>query len=130
MQRQAYIRKFGIDSVNGGPFTDEDLDYALEELSVEEIQIKRNLMEYEILSNDRIADLEELVVEYIEDIQFGLQWLDGDTTTVEEASDQFRERREIVTSLINKVILRKSREFEIIFALDLAPLLQIKSQEY
>ncbi len=82
------------------------------------------------MSNDRIADLEELVVEYIEDIQFGLQWLDGDTTTVEEASDQFRERREIVTSLINKVILRKSREFEIIFALDLAPLLQIKSQEY
>jgi hypothetical protein len=109
--------------VKGGPFTEGDLDRVLEELSYEEIQIKRELAELELLADSRINDLEGIVKQFLSDIRAGLEWLDKDTRTKEEADEKFQERKEIVRALIANVILRKSREPEILFRLDLSPIL-------
>jgi len=129
LQRDAYVEKYGADRARGGPFTEEDLNRALERLTVEETRIKRELSELELLADSRIADLEDLVEDYLEDIRAGLEWLDREPESDEEKEEQFKERRKIVEALVEKVILRKSRDPEIVFRLDLSPLLQSNSKD-
>ena len=58
LKRSAYIRKWGNDKENGGPFTEEDLDKALEDLAMDEVRIKQDLTEFELMADSRIDDLE------------------------------------------------------------------------
>lgn len=125
IQRQVYVRKFGVDQEKGGPFTKPDLYQVLEELSTEEVQIKREMAEHEILVDTRVDEVDHVVEEYLSDIRIGLEWLDKKPETEEEKDEQFKERRKIIEALVEKVVLRKSQLPEILFRLDLSPLLKI-----
>ncbi len=128
LQRQAFVRKYGADSTSGGPFTEQDLDAALQGLSLEEVEVKRELAEVAILADTRFGDLEDLVERHLADMCAGMDWENMEPGTEDEARQQFEDRAQIVRTLVDRVILRKSKEPEIILRLDLAPLLNIQSR--
>jgi DNA invertase Pin-like site-specific DNA recombinase len=128
LQRQAYVRKFGADSTSGGPFTEQDLDAALQGLSLEGLEVKRELAEVALLADTRFGDLEDLVERHLADIRAGTDWLSQEPTSEGEVREQFEDRVQIVHALVDRVVLRRSREPEIILRLDLAPLLNIESR--
>jgi hypothetical protein len=119
-QREIYIKKFGEDSVKGGPFTERDLDTALDSLRKEEIATKRELAELTLLTGKRAFDLGEFIESYILDIKAGLEWLDIKPENTEEKQAQFAERRLIVEALVDKVTLRRNAEPEITLRFDLS----------
>jgi len=127
-KRQTYIQKFGEDSVKGGPFTQEDLDIALVLLAEEELNIRNELAELAFLVDTRITELESFVEEYLSDVRAGLEWHDCEASNEEEVDLQFDERRRIIKTLIEKVVLRRTRNPEIVFRLDLSPLMKFNSK--
>ena len=126
-ERQAYVRKFGIDSAKGGPFTEADLDAVLERLTTEEAEAKRELAEVKVLSDSRIAELKPLVATYMADISSGLHWLDRDPENEQDAAEQFAERRRVVELLVESVMLRKGHDPEIRLRFDLSPVVHFSS---
>ncbi len=126
-ERLVYIRKFGDDSVNGGPFGESDLDAALSALGEEEVLVKRELSEASLLAESRIGDLETIIESYLTDIRTGIKWLDTVAGAKEESPEAFAERRKVVRSLVETVTLRTDAAPEIALRLDLSPMLEVQS---
>ncbi len=126
-ERLVYIRKFGDDSIKGGPFGESDLDAALSALSEEEVVVKRELAEASLLAETRIGDLETIIESYLTDIRAGIEWLDSAAQAKDESAEYFAERRKIVRSLVENVTLRRGADPEIALRLDLSPMVQIQS---
>ena len=126
-ERLVYIRKFGDDSVRGGPFGEADLDAALSAQGDEEVSVKRELSEASLLADTRIGDLETIIEGYLSDIRAGIEWLDTAAKTKDESRERFNERRKIVRTLVENVTLRRGGYPDITLRLDLSPILQIQS---
>lgn len=120
LERQIYIKKFGVDSAKGGPFSEKDLDIALENLSEQEVAIKRELAELALLTDNRVFDLEELVESYLLDVKAGLEWLDKEPNNSKEKDAQFVEQRRIVKALVDRVTLSRNADPKITLRLDLS----------
>jgi len=129
-QRQVYVEKFGRDAATGGPFTEADLDAALGALSLQVREIKCGLDEIRLLANFGAEETERHVLEYVAKCRNVLEWIIGEPETDEEATAQFEARRELVRVFVRRVVLRRDQPPEIIFTLDLAPLLKNGSRGY
>ena len=91
-----YIRKFGDDSIKGGPFGESDLDAALFALSEEEIVVKSGMAEASPLTETKIGGLETIIESYLADIRTGIEWLDSATHAKDESAEYFVGRRKTV----------------------------------
>ena len=126
-QRGLYIEKFGRDNTSGGPFTESDLDIALERLANEEMETRHKVVELQIIEQTPIADLDDSVSEYLNDIGKGLNWLDRDPEDDDEAHTQFTERRQVVTTLVDRVTIRRNTDPELLFAVQISKIPQFQS---
>ena len=130
-QRQVYVEKFGRDAATGGPFTEADLDAALGSLTLQEQEIQRELAEVRLLASSELDNLDRFVHEHVGRFQGQLEWIiDREPESEEEAAAQFKVRQEMVRAFVRQVILRRDQPPEIIFTLDLAPLLENRSKGY
>jgi len=126
-QRSLYIEKFGRDSVGGGPFTEQDLDYALETLALEEVTVKRQLAELQVIEQTPFDQLDESMADYFADIARGLEWLDSEPANKSEAHLQFKERRSVVKSLVEQVTISRKGNPKITFSVELPAIEQFQS---
>ena len=122
-----YIRKFGDDSIKGGPFGESDLDAALFALSEEEIVVKSGMAEASPLTNTKIGGLETIIESYLADIRIGIEWLDSAAHAKDESAEYFVGRRKTVRSLVENATLRREAGPEVALRLNLSPGLQIQS---
>jgi DNA invertase Pin-like site-specific DNA recombinase len=129
-ERDAYIEQYGKSVSQGGRFTENDLERALERLSNEEAIIKGELSEILFLSNSQFSNLDNLVNSHMEDIALAADWLDKKPESEEEKELQFKERKAIIELLVDKVYLEKGKDPRIDFVIDLSELLHIQSQVY
>jgi len=62
--------------------------------------------------------------EYLADIQAGLEFLNAEAQTDEEWREQFEAKRQIVNTLVEKVLIGKDRQIQVVCRLDVLSLLE------
>ena len=121
----ALERQWVITHARKGKITEDDMDYQLSALTLQELSLKRELA---ALGNTiRLASLdnwETQAREYISGLKRGLKLLNADPKTDEERREQFKIKRQIVKTLVEKVLIGKDRQIRVVFRLDVTYLLE------
>lgn len=117
-------RQWIITQARKGKITEDDMDYQIGAVSMQEQYLKQemaNLEAFEILP--AMNNWEELALEHLMNLQAGLSSLSEGSLNEEEKKEQFQLKREIVLALVEKVLIGKDREMKVIFKLDVLSLL-------
>jgi hypothetical protein len=108
-----------------GSITDEDMEYQLSALTLQEMALKRELATYSEAT--RLAGLdnwEEAVREYLLDKQAGMETLEVEPEDEEEKKEIFKVKRQLVKALVNRVTIDKRRELNVELKLDVLGILE------
>jgi hypothetical protein len=101
------------------------MDYQLSELTVQELTLRHDLAETkDVLSLAALEDWESQARQYISDLRASLEWLDAIPQNDEERRQQFEMKRQIVKSLVEKIVIEKDRNLRVVFHLDVVTLLE------
>ena len=73
---------------------------------------------------------EDKVQEYIGDLQIGLESLNAAPQDKEERREIFEAKREIVQTLVEKVLIGKDRKMKVVFRVNLRSLLDVEYESY
>jgi hypothetical protein len=114
-------RQWTITQVRKGHIISADMQYQLSTLTLQEINLKRELasLAYTISLN-ALNNWEEKVTEYLIDLQAGIQGLKNVTPqTDEERREIFRLKKRIVKPLVERVNIDENRELTVRIRLNL-----------
>ena len=108
-----------------GVITDEDMEYQLSALTLQEMNLKRELATYnEIVNMSALKDWEQAAREYFLDLQAGIDSLNHEPETEEEKDEIFKLKRDIVKALINRITINKRRELQVEIKLNVLAMLE------
>ena len=103
---------------------DEDMEYQLSALALQEISLKRELVSIgQAMGIHLLGDWEASVEEYLLDLQMGLESLNADPQTDEERQEIFALKKQIVNTLVRQVTIDRDRELHVEIAVNLLALL-------
>ena len=118
-------RRWVITQARRGAISEADMDYQLSELTVQELTLRHDLAETrDVLSLAALEDWESQARQYISDLRASLEWLDAIPQNDEERRQQFEMKRQIVKSLVEKIVIEKDRNLRVVFHLDVVTLLE------
>jgi DNA invertase Pin-like site-specific DNA recombinase len=123
LENIAYSRQFIITQARKGGITEEEMDQRLNELSLMEVQLKRELTSMrDVIDIRLLADWDAKVEEYLADLQCGIQGLDVDAQETDWL-ETFSLKRKIVQMLVEKVHVDHNKQLTVIIRLDLLGIL-------
>ena len=123
-------RQWVITQARKGKITDEDMDYQLGAITLQELNLKREMVAYgEITNLSSLSNWEEKAEEYFLDLQMGLESLNTAPQTEEERCEVFEIKRKIVQTLVDRVLLGKGKKLKVVFKLNILSLLN-QSEEF
>jgi len=118
-------RQWVITQARKGRITDEDMDYQLGTLTLQELNVKKELMALgEVARLNGLDDWEEVAREYLASLRDGLEELNSTPETKEERLELFEMKRKIILALVEKVLIGKDRKLTVIFRLNVRSLLR------
>jgi hypothetical protein len=122
-------RQWVITQARKGRITEEDMEFQLSALSLQELNLRQELTN--LNENVRLSNLdgwEAQAREYLSDISAGLAWLNTQPRTDDDKREQFAAKRRIVKALVDRVNIRKGddgeRDLQVVFRLDIPALLE------
>ena len=121
-------RQWIITQARKGQITEQDMDYQLAALAMQEEYVHQELVN--LGTFQQLPDLdswEEIALNHLEDLQAGLAALSEKPAHEEAAKEQFQLKRRIVLALVDKILIGKDREMTVIFKLNVLSLLGIGS---
>lgn len=108
-----------------GSITDEDLEYQLGALKLQEMALKKELAAYSEIGNlAALDDWERAADEYFLDLQAGIEWLNNIPQGEEDKNEIFQFKRDIIKALVNRVTIDKRRELRVEIRLDVLEILR------
>mgnify|MGYP002475944514 CR=1 FL=1 len=119
-------RQWVITQARKGGITQEDMDYQLGALTIQELSLKRDLVECgDIVRLAELGGWEDKAREYLADIRAGLDWHNKAAPQSEdERREMFDEKRQIVKTLVKRVSITKDRDLEVTFQLNIMGLIE------
>lgn len=117
-QKEAHIDHFGSMAASG-VFTKADLERALLRVRDQEEKAYHKLDQLQVVANTAQGDIDELANKYLAAVSSGIDWLDEDLEDPEKKQLQFEERKRIVKSLVDHVILTEGKNPEIKYKIPL-----------
>ncbi len=126
----ALERQWVITQARKGKITEEDMDYQLGSITLQELNLKQELVAYDEIHNLSLLNKwEEKAAEYFLDLQIGLESLNAAPQTKEERREVFEIKRKTVQTLVDKILIGKERKLNIVFRLNILSLLN-QSEEF
>jgi site-specific DNA recombinase len=120
----AMERQWVITRARKGLITDDDMEYQLSALSLQELHLKREMMTMsETARLSALDNWEDTAREYLATLYEGLEELNAEPETKEDCHELFQMRRQIVLALVEKVLIGKDRKLTVVFKLDVLSLL-------
>lgn len=114
-----------------GQITEEDMEDQLAQLSGQELYLRRELASVpNVAELAALGDWEARARAYLEEMREGAEWLNAPPESDRERREQFRIKRGIVESLVNRVdITGKDRKLKVEIRLDVLALLNAPAPE-
>ncbi len=123
-------RQWIITQARKGGITESDMDYQLGALTLQELSLKRDYANIEQAVNiHALGDWEARVVEYLADLQAGLDSLNATPQSEEERQEIFEIKRQIVTTLVRRVTIDRDRELHVEISINLQKLINYGTPE-
>jgi site-specific DNA recombinase len=117
-------RQWVITQARKGKITSADMEAQLATLAMEDAYTKQELSKVNSWSDvEALDDWEEAVQDYFTDLWCGIESLEDEPTTDEERKELFALKRRAVLSLVERVLMGKDREMQIVFKLDVLSVL-------
>ncbi len=117
-------RQWVIAQARKGSIREADMDAQLSELTHQELTLRHDLAEtQDILSLADVEDWETQARRYLADLRASLKWLDAVPENDGVRRRQFEIKRQVVKTLVEKVLIEKDRTLRVVFFLDVATLL-------
>jgi len=117
-------RQWVITQARKGKISEEDMEFQLSSLTLQELNLKRELQSFtDILRLTDLNQWEEKAQEYLEDLRLGLDSLNADPQTDEERQEIYEIKRKIVQTLISRVDIGKDRKITVTFRLNILSLI-------
>jgi site-specific DNA recombinase len=105
--------------------TEADMEHQLMELTLMEMNYKRELSKYsEIIDLTALGDWEQAAREYFLDLRVGIESLDFDPASEEEEQEIFEYKKGIIKALVYRVTIDKRRELKVDVRLNLLDILK------
>jgi hypothetical protein len=123
-------RQWVITQARKGAISEADMELQLAALSSQELSLRQELVELSDVV--RLAALEGWEIQaraYIAELREGLEMINAVPQSDEERRQLFEAKRQIVRTLVEKVLIEKDRTLRVIFHLDVAMLLQTSLTE-
>lgn len=123
-QRQWIIRQ-----ARRGGITEQDMDNQLAELSAQEASLHTDLASK--VSHIELVDLgdwEAQITETIDRLRRQIKLLDAEPQTEEARQQQFDLKRRIVEFLVDRVMITKERDLQVVFKVDMTSILTSNQQ--
>ena len=107
-------RQWMITQTRKGTISENDMEYQLGALGLQELTLKRELAS---LGNTTkiylMDDWETKVEEYLQDLKAGIDSLNSEPENQEDRQEIFRIKRHIVTTLVRRVTIDRNRELHV-----------------
>lgn len=125
-------RQWVITQARKHKIKESDMDSQLAALADQEMRLKQEMAACQMVNElQALEGWEEQVKEYLADLRAGLDSLNTPPQNSEEAHEQFKDKRVIVQTLVEKVNIGKDRKMETTFKLDvLAALKQLEHSNF
>lgn len=121
-------RQWVITQARKGGISEEDMDYQLGALTLQESSLKRELasiqQEFDIHS---LGDWETRVIEYLADLQVGIESLNAVPQSEDEQGEIFELKRQAVNTLVKRITIDRNRELHVDISLNLRAIADNKS---
>jgi site-specific DNA recombinase len=108
-----------------GTITDEDMEYQLGALTLQEMDLKHELATYgEIVQLTELNDWEKIAREYFLDLRAGIASLNKAPENEQEEDEIYQFKRKIIKTLVNRITIDKQRNLKIEIRVDILDLLK------
>ena len=108
-----------------GSITDEDMEYQLGALTLQEMALKKELAAYSEISNmAMLDDWERAAEEFFLDLQAGIEWLNSIPQGEEDKDEIYQFKRDIIKALVNRVKIDKRKELRVEIRLNILEILR------
>lgn len=115
LEQIAYQRQWIITQTRKGGLTEDEMERALEKLSLQEIEFKQSLKETVSANNILVSpNLEEDFEEKLADLRAGIEALQEEPRKMGEWLAAFEVKREIVQALVQKVSISKRKGLSVV----------------
>ena len=113
-------RQWIITQARKGAITENDMDYQLGAIALQELSLKRAYADIGQAANIyALGDWETRVVEYLADLQAGLDSLNVTPQNDEERLDIFEFKKQTVNTLVKRVTIDRNRELQVEISINL-----------
>jgi site-specific DNA recombinase len=107
-----------------GSITDEDMEYQLGALTLQEMALKKELAAFsEINDLAALDDWERAAEEFFLDLQVGIEWLNSIPQGEEDKDEIYQFKRDIIKALVNRVRIDKRKELRVEIRLNILEVL-------
>ena len=121
-------RQWVITQARKGKLTDEDMEYQLTALNLQELSVKKKLNDHHDVDRvGRLKDWESITKDYLEELSVGLDWLNEAPLSEEERVEKFQMKQRLVRVLVEKIVIGKDRQISITIAVDLLKIIAAQS---
>ncbi|MGB8984744.1 MAG: hypothetical protein WCC12_22955, partial [Anaerolineales bacterium] len=118
-------RQWVITQARKGGISEEDMNYQLGALSLQELSLKRDLASVsQAVDIESLGDWETAVIEYLEDLRTGIESLNTAPQNAEERCEIFELKKQAVSTLVRRVTIDRNRELHVEISLNLLALLE------
>jgi hypothetical protein len=108
-----------------GSITDEDMEYQLTTLTLQEMNIKKELANYgEVLQLIDLDNWEQIALEYFLDLRAGIELLNKNPKSEEEKDEIFQFKRKIIKTLVNRILIDEHRNLKVEIRVNVLDLLK------
>jgi site-specific DNA recombinase len=108
-----------------GAITDADMEYQLTTLTLQEMNLKKELASYgEVIEFSKLDNWEETAKEYFLDLCAGLASLNCIPETEEDKDEIFQFKRNIIKTLVNRVVIDERRNLQVEIRVNILDLLK------
>jgi len=108
-----------------GTITDEDMEYQLTALTLQEMNLKKELATYgEILQLTALDNWEPIAREYLLDLRAGIESLNNEPESEEEKAEIYQFKRKIIKMLVNRIVIDEHRNLRVEIRVDLLDILK------
>lgn len=119
-------RQWVITQARKGKFTAFDMETQLNGLTMQEVNLKRELSSLgQAISINALNDWEAKVEEYFADLQAGIEGLKNAAPLLEEEQHEiFQLKKQVVNTLVDRVTINRDRELTVTLRLNLLKILE------
>lgn len=122
-------RQWVITQARKNRISDEDMEYQLGALHIQELDIKKKLNHNsELETMNQLKDWEEITRNYLSDLSSGLEWLKIAPQDDEERKKKFELKQRLVRVLVEKIYIGQDRKIEVTIAMDLLGIIASQAQ--